>query len=622
MKASPWLDVLDEAIRSCAAHDRTGLAGRLRARRAELAGPKVRVVVLGARGQGKSQLLNGLLGAAVCAVGDDVTTTVPTVIEYATGPVAALVPGSPVPLVEAGRGADSLVLEGPAHSAPALTSADRTSVSVESATAVANGRPDVARVEIGLPRALLETGLTLVDTPPYGSEPDEHARAALATLPSADAVLLTTDVTRELAPGELDVLERVLAWCPTVAVVLTKTDLVPGWQRVAERTRARLQQQGLPVTVFGVSSALRLIAARKNDAELNTESGFPALVSYLHHELMGNVDVLRRRCAGLLAGLAAERIMGPLRERLRELQQGGDSELSARYRAASKQLERLQREASRWQTMLSDEVADLTADLDYDLRDRTRRILREADEYFEVADPAKDWTAFEDWLRENLTAAAEANSRWLLGRFEWITRKLANVIAVHRPDAFAPEDVLPARPTDEIAELRGPNFEKFSIGQKLFVGMRGSYSGLLMFGLATTLAGMDLINPISIGAGVAFGAKSVFEERGTRLKRRQSAARSAAHRYVDDFFLAYGKESKDTVRLIHRELRDRCTTVAQELRTEISEAAARVKQVIDAEAAERGTAMRDVARRIDELELLRRRAEALAPRSVPRGLMA
>ncbi len=62
--------------------------------------------------------------------------------------------------------------------------------------------------------------------------------------------------------------------------------------------------------------------------------------------------------------------------------------------------------------------------------------------------------------------------------------------------------------------------------------------------------------------------------------------------------------------------------MAQELRTELSDAAQRVKQVIDAEAAERGTAMRDVTRRIGELELLRRRAEALAPKTVVRGLTA
>ena len=123
MKATPWLDVLDEAIRSCAVQERTDLGRLLRARRTELAGPKVRVVVLGASGQGKSQLLNGLLGSTVCAVGDDVTTTVPTVLEYASSPVARLVPGDPAPLLEsAPKG--NLMLEGPVHDVPA----DRKSV--------------------------------------------------------------------------------------------------------------------------------------------------------------------------------------------------------------------------------------------------------------------------------------------------------------------------------------------------------------------------------------------------------------------------------------------------------------------------------------------------------------
>ena len=117
--------------------------------------------------------------------------------------------------------------------------------------------------------------------------------------------------------------------------------------------------------------------------------------------------MLRRRCAGALTRLTVDTLVEPLRERLNDLKQGGDGGLVARYRRLTSRLEQLQRESARWQTMLSDEVADLTADLDYDLRDRTRRILREADEYFEVADPAKDWPEFEEWLRENLRAAAE-----------------------------------------------------------------------------------------------------------------------------------------------------------------------------------------------------------------------
>ncbi|EHR53286.1 dynamin family protein [Saccharomonospora marina XMU15] len=601
MMASPWLDVLDETIQACAAQDRADLVQRLRLRRSELVTPKVRVIVLGQSSQGKSQLINGLLNAPVCATGDDVTTTVPAIVEHAASPVGTLVTGEVT---------------------PALESADRVPVAAESVTAQANKQPGVVRAEVGLPRKLLESGLALVDTPPVGPDASELTRATLSVLPQADAVLLVSDATRELTPAELDLLERASTLCPTVVVVLTKIDLVPGWRLVAERNRARLARGGFPATVLPVSAALRLAAARSGDSVLNEESGYGALVSYLHRDLMGQVELLRRRSVSALTRMTVDQLVVPLRERLSQVQASANDELTARWRAAARQLEELQRESARWQTVLSDEVADLMADLDFDLRDRTRRILREADEYFEVADPAKDWDEFEDWLRENLKAVAEANSNWLLDRFEWIARKLAAQIAPHRPEVFAPETLLDDVYRNDVGDLRMPTVERFTIGQKLFVGMRGSYSGLLMFGLATTLAGMDLINPISIGAGVAFGAKSVFEERGNRLKRRQATARTAAHRHVDDFFLTYGKESKDTVRLIHRELRDRCTAVAHELRAEISETAKRIKQVIDAETAQRGTATRELTKGIEQLDLLRRRGQALAGMSAVRGLTA
>ncbi|MEU3272612.1 dynamin family protein [Saccharomonospora sp. NPDC006951] len=595
---TPCIDLLDEAIQACVTHERQDLAGRLTARRAELSGPTVRALVVGESGKGKSQLINGLLNAPVCAVGDDVTTAVPAVIRHAEKPAANLVPSGQAPAIE-----------GPAGSA----------TEIESATALANRAADVARVDIGLPRALLRTGLTLVDTPPFGPSAARHAANTLAALPQADAVLLVTDATRELSATEIELLGAVLRSCPTVMVVLTKIDLVPDWRAVAERNKARLARDGLPSAVLPVSASLRLAAARTGDAKLNEESGYGALVRYLHQDLMGHVELLRRRSVAALIDGTVRQLAVPLRHTLEELRQGSTEELTARWRAAGRKAEELQREAARWQTVLADEVADLTADLDFDLRERTRQILREADEYFDVADPAKDWDEFGDWLRVNLTSVAETNSAWLLDRFEWIARKLARQVAP-RADAI-PESLLAGGPRDHVGSLRMPNVERFGLGQKLFVGMRGSYSGLLMFGLATTLAGMPLINPISLGAGAAFGAKSVFEERGNRLKRRQATAKTTAHRYVDDFFLTYGKESKDTVRKIHRELRDRCTALAQDLRTEITETAQRIKQVIDTETTERGNKAREATRGLEELDLLHRRARALAP-AAARGLTA
>ncbi|TNC27464.1 dynamin family protein [Amycolatopsis alkalitolerans] len=601
MMAPPWLEVLDDTVRACAANQRVDLVERLGARRSRLLDPKLRVVVIGESGQGKSQLINALLNAPVCAVGDDRTTVVPAVIEHAETPTATVVTG--------GRRA----IEGSA----------RTPVAVESVTTEANrealsvtGAP-VVRTEIGLPRALLAGGLAIVDTP---------ARAALETVQdmAADAVLMATDATADLSATELRLLEQAAHLCPTIIVVLTKIDLVPGWRVVAERVRARLDEGGLLATVVPVSATLRLAAARTGDKALNEESGFGELIRFLHKDLLGQADLLASRSVAALTALTVESLMGPLQEEFVKTQQPENGEAVARWHNEGHRLERLQRDAARWQTLLSDEVADLLSDVEFDLRDRTRRILVEVDDYFDAADPARAWPEFEDWLRENLTVVAETNSEWLLDRFEWIARKMARHVSPHRPDAV-PETLPREVPADSVGDLRMPRVEKFSVGQKLFVGMRGSYSGLLMFGLATTIAGLPLINPISLGAGAAFGAKSVFEERGNRLKRRQAAAKNAAHRYVDDFFLTYGKHSKDTARQIHRALRDRLSGVADELRTEITESAKAVKRVIDTDAAERNARAHEIRRSIDELGLLRQRAQAiggLRPRPAPRGLTA
>jgi Dynamin family len=599
--APPWLEVLDETVRACATHRRTDLAERLRERRSRLLDPKLRLVVIGEAGQGKSQLINALLNAPICAVGDDRTTVVPAVIEHAETPNATVITD--------GR----LAIEGPG----------RVAVPVESVTAEANREaqsvtgPAVVRAEIGLPRALLANGLALVDTP---------APAALETVDSlsADAVLMAKDATSELSPGELRLLQQVARLCPTIIVVLTKTDLVPGWRGVAERTRARLGEGGLIATVIPVSATLRLAAARSGDKALNEESGFGELIRCLQQDLLGQGDVLARRTVATLTALTVDSLRGPLHEEFAATQQADTGEAVVRWHAAGRQLERLQRDSARWQTLLSDEVSDLLSDVEYDLRDRTRRILVEVEEYFDTADPARTWTDFEEWLRESLTTVAEMNSEWLLDRFEWIARKIGRQVSPHRPDALP--DSLPREvPGDAVGDLRMPRVERFGVGQKLFVGMRGSYSGLLMFGLATTIAGLPLINPISLGAGAAFGAKSVFEERGNRLKRRQAAAKTAAHRYVDDFFLSYGKHSKDTARQIHRALRDRLSGVAEELRAEITESAKAIKQVIDADTARRAARAQEIRRDLDELDLLRHRAQSLAglgARPAPRGLTA
>jgi ElaB/YqjD/DUF883 family membrane-anchored ribosome-binding protein len=605
VRTPPWLTVLDDTIAACVTHHRTDLAGRLERRRALLLEPKLRVPVIGEPNQGKSQLVNALVNAEVCAVGDDVTTITPTVVTHAKTPTAALVTDVPA----SGRRAIGPASEPTRVPVPVTEVAKRALVST---------RDDV-RAEVGLPRELLAAGLVLIDTPALNGPGATRTATTLGVLATADAVLMISDATGELRPSELDLLKEATSLCPVVTVVLTKIDMVPRWRRVVERNRARLAAAGLRVKVVPVSATVRLAAARTGDRQLNEESGFAELVRTLSKDVLANTETIARGATALAAAQATRQLMGPLTEALSEARGGDQSRAQVQYRAAQHRLDELRRRTNRWQTMLSDEVADLISDVEYDLRDRTRKIVRAADEFFDVADPAKTWDEFGEWLRDALAETADVNFSWLVERFQWVAEKIARQVAL---DEAVPEEVAADGALDHVGGLEPPRIEKFTVGQQVFVGLRGSYGGLLMFGLATTIAGMPLINPISLSAGAAFGAKSIWDERAGRLKRRQALAKQTAQRHVDDFFLSYGKASKDTARQVQRKLRDHFQEVVERLQSGIAEQATAAKRAAEAELAERRRRSQEIAAEVDRLVGLHRRIQALVGQVAPRELTA
>jgi hypothetical protein len=604
VRTQPWLSVLDDTIAACITHHRTDLAGRLERRRSLLLEPKLRVPVIGELNQGKSQLVNALVNANVCAVGDDVTTITPTTVTHSPKPVAALVADVPT----SGRRAIGPSNEPTRIPVPVDEVAKRALVST----------PDV-HAEVGLPRELLAAGLVLIDTPALNSTGALRTASTFAALATADAVLMITDATGELCSSELDLLKEVTSLCPVVTVVLTKIDIVPRWRRVAERNRARLAAAGLRVKVVPVSASVRLAAAQTGDKQLNEESGFGELVRTLSQDVLKNGDAIARGATAVLAAQATKELIGPLTTALTEARTGEQGRAQTLYRAAQHRLDELRRRTTRWQTMLSDEVADLISDVEYDLRDRTRKIVRSADEFFDTADPAKTWDDFGDWLRDALADTAEVNFAWLVERFQWVAEKIARQVAL---EEAVPEDVAAEGMLDHVGGLEPPRIEKFTIGQQVFVGLRGSYGGLLMFGLATTIAGMPLINPISLSAGAAFGAKSIWDERSGRLKRRQALAKQTAQRHVDDFFLSYGKASKDTARQVQRKLRDHFQAVVERLQSGIAEQATVAKRAAEAELAERRRRSQEIAAEVDRLAVLHKRIQALVGQGAPRELTA
>ncbi|MFD4295049.1 dynamin family protein [Rhodococcus sp. NPDC058532] len=583
---------LDEVAAIARAANRADLTARLAGARSRLVDPRMRVVVVGTLKQGKSQLVNALLNLNVCSVGDDETTAVATVVQNAQTPSAELVLAEP--------GLDPVRVPVPLDELAALTPS----------TPLAAGR-EVLRVEVNVPSPLLADGLVLVDTPGVGGHGNPHAASTLGLLTAADAVLVLSDASQEFTEPELAFLRQVRALCPAVACLISKTDLYPHWRAIVDADRGHLERAGLAVPLIPVSSVLRSHALRLRDDDLHTESGFAALYDFLREQVRTRTEAATRRAVALDVRSAAEHLSLGLGSELAALRDPARGAAAvAELQRAKAAAEDLQKKSSLWQQTLADGIADLAADIDHDLRDRLRRVTREAEETVDEGDPGKDWPQLGEWLQEQVATSIGDNFVWAHDRSVW----LAEVVAGHFADAGAV-----ALPHLDVADLDGvlepvaslADLESGRIGitQKVLVGMRGSYGGVLMFGLITTMMGMALVNPISVGAGLLLGTKAYREDREGRVLKRRGEAKMAIRRFVDDVSFQVGKESKDRLRLIQRALRDHFAAIAEQTLRSLAESLRSAQEGANLASAER-------ARRIAELEdgmrVLTRAREAIA----------
>jgi hypothetical protein len=217
-----------------------------------------------------------------------------------------------------------------------------------------------------------------------------------------------------------------------VACVITKTDLHPQWRRIVELDRAHLAAAGVTAELFAVSSTLRWHAVLSGDAEVNAESGFPELVAFLRRRVLGQADRLARRGVAHDVLAVVEQIAGNLTaERTAQQDPAAVAALTRELAAAQEHATALKERSARWQQTLNDGIADLNADIDYDLRDRMKEIsLLAEDELLGGGDPAKVWEQFAGWVEQEVAAAAAANFIWATQR----VRALATLVAEHFSD--------------------------------------------------------------------------------------------------------------------------------------------------------------------------------------------
>ena len=597
------VELIDHARAVADLNDRADLAARLVTARGRITDPRIRVVIAGRLKAGKSQLLNSLLNMPVARVGDDESTVLITVVAYADEPSARIV----VADGRGGPGAGEEVVEIPV--ADLRTDLRRAPQ--------ACGR-HVVRVEVGAPSPLLKGGLTFIDTPGVGGQGQPHLSATLGLLPDADAVLFVSDASQEFTEPEMRFLRQAAEICPVAATIATKIDLYPFWRQVVEADTIHLRRAGIPLPVIPASSLLRSHGIQTDDKELNDESNFPAIVTFLSEKVLSRENDRVR-----------DHVLAEIQSAAEHLSLAANSELSAlrdpdQARKLTLDLERRKQEAqdalqqtALWQQVLNDGIADLTADVDHDLRCRFRAITQHAEGVIDSCDPTLQWAEIGAEVEDDVANAVGDNFVWAYQRAEALAAEVARTFVeagldgVEIPELNARDMAAGVGRLKSLARLESKPIGK---GHKVITSMRGSYGGVLMFGMLTSVAGLGMFNPVSLGAGLLLGRKAYHEDLENRMLRVRNEAKTNVRRFVDDVSFVVIKQSRDRLKNIQRQLRDHYREIADQTTRSLNESLQATLAAARLEETERNNRVRELERQINILDQVIDNADKLRTR--------
>jgi replication fork clamp-binding protein CrfC len=598
-KVKVIVELIDHTTKIAEAQDRGDLAERMAKAKERISDPQIRVVIAGQLKQGKSQLLNSLLNVPVSRVGDDETTVLATMVSYSEQAAAKLI-------VAGADGAEPDAIEIPI-----------TDIKTDLRRHPAAGGRQVLRVAVTANSPLLKGGLVFVDTPGVGGHGQPHLSATLGLLPDADAMLMVTDTSQEFTEPEMTFIRQAFEICPVATIVATKIDLYPHWREIVDANKAHLQLANLSIPMVPASSLLRTHAIQLNDKELNEESNFPAIVKFLSEKVLSRENDRVR-----------DQVLAEIRSAAEHLTLAADSELSAlndpdaRDRLKA-ELERRKQEAqdalqqtALWQQVLNDGIADLTADVDHDLRGRFRAITQHTEHVIDTTDPTHHWAEIGAELENAIATAVGDNFVWAYQRAEVLAQEVARTFveagleAVEMPQIDAREM---GASFGELKSLSKLEAKPIKAGHKVVTGMRGSYGGVLMFGMLTSFAGLGMFNPLSLGAGLLLGRKTYKDDMENRMMRVRGEAKMNMRRFVDDVSFVVNKESRDRLKGIQRQLRDHYRGIANQTTRSLNESLQATVASAQLEENDRNTRMRELERQLNILKQVTDHAVNLAP---------
>jgi hypothetical protein len=576
------LDALARDIEGLADRsDRPDLARRVADARRRASRTETVICVVGEFKNGKSALINALLGSSVCPVDDDLATSAVTVVRY----------GDPASAEVHRREAGSVVVE----TIEPLAIADWAQE-----TSDRGSRRDVDLVDVRVPSPILAKGLTLVDTPGVGGLNAGHAAATLAFLPSADALVFVTDASAELSAAELEFLGSARAAGPPVLVALTKIDMYPEWRRILEIDSGRLADVGLLELPYPLSAVLRMRSDHVAD-----ESGYGAFTDALRGDVVDRAQAASTEVAVADVHWVLGQLREPLiAERAALADPSAAGRLTEDVESARQRLADLKRADAAWSARLDDEFAALRTRVAFEFQREMRGILRDAQAEVEAKDPAGDWPEISTIAQDRIATAVRGAIRNATTGAGDIQATIAALLADEEP---RPRQTAPAI-TFDVEELwtGDPAFEsrtrsRLGSGYGLVTGAK---AGVELLGLVGTLLGAAIVGPAVLGVAAVYGGKEVLDERRRRLTDRRQQARTFLAELVDEIRFQVEGRLTSVMDEMQRQMRARFTERIGELHRTAAASAAALDKAAKREAADRRARVSDVESSLASIDAL------------------
>ena len=155
---------------------------------------------------------------------------------------------------------------------------------------------------------------------------------------------------------------------------------------------------------------------------------------------------------------------------------------------------------------------------------------------------------------------------------------------------------------------------KAGAGANAMTGLKGGYSIFLMFGMVTQMANLAL-NPLGFGLSLMMGRKAISADKERELGARRAAAKAAQRKYIEEVTFLSAKDSRSSLRLIQRRIRDFYTTRASENLVSVANMLDAVKEAAKADDEHRAGQLAEVRVELKALAEFREQVNLVGTRA-------